>query len=106
MTAFHVIQECVWVKELLGEMGLTIALITLYMDSKCSICLAKNPRYHKRSEHIDIKFHWIRKKTMGGYPTVCLEHIETAFMDADIFTKALECQLFIKHAMSMKELEA
>ena len=60
IAAFHVIQECVWVKGVLGEMGLTIAPITLYMDSKSAICLAKNPLYHKRSKHIEIKFHWIR----------------------------------------------
>ena len=63
---------------------------------------------HKQSKHIDIKFHWIRQKTIGGYPTVRREHIVTAFMDADIFTKALEYELFIKHAMSvigLKELE-
>ena len=77
-------------------MGLIIAPITLYIDSKSAICLAKNPLYHTRSKHIDIKFHWIREKRMGGYPTVCLQHIGTAFMDVDIFTKALEYELFIK----------
>ena len=86
-------------------MGLTIAPITFNMKSKSAICLAKNPLYHKRSKHIDIKFHWIRETKMGRYPTVRLEHIGTAFMDADIFTKALEYELFIKHAMSVIELK-
>ena len=92
----------------LSELGLTIAPITLYIDSKGAICLAKNPLYHKRSKHIDIKFHWIREKAMGDYPTVRLEHIGSAFMDANIFTKALEYELFIKHAKSvigLKELD-
>ena len=43
-------------------MGFTVDLITLYMDSKSAICLAKNPIYHKRNKHIDIKYHWIREK--------------------------------------------
>ena len=52
-------------KGVLGEMGLFVDPITLYMDSKSAICLAKNPLYHKRSKHIDIKFHWIREKVLG-----------------------------------------
>ena len=99
MAAFHAIQECVWVKGVLGEIGLFIDPITLYMDSKSAICLAKNPLYHKRSKHIDIKFHWIREKVLGDNAIVHLEHIGTDRMDADIFTKALEYPIFIGHAI-------
>ena len=101
MAAFHFIQECLWVKGVFGEMGLAVDPITLYMDSKSAIRLAKNLQYHKRSNHIDIKYHWIREKTIGGYPIVRLEHIGTEYMDADIFTKGLEYILFIKHAASV-----
>ena len=31
--------------------------ITLHMDAKSAIALAKNPMHHKRSKHIDIKYH-------------------------------------------------
>ena len=58
-------------------MGLFVDPITLYMDSKSAICLAKNPLYHKRSKHIDIKFHWIREKVLGDNIVVHLEHIGT-----------------------------
>ena len=95
MAAFHVIQECVWVKGVLGEMGLTVDPIMLYMENRSAICLTKNSQYHKRSKHIDIKYHWIREKTIGGYP------IGTEYMDADKFTKVLEYILFIKHAASV-----
>jgi len=101
MAAFHAIQECVWVKGVLGEMGLFVDPITLYMDSKSAICLAKNPLYHKRSKHIDIKFHWIREKVLGDNIVVHLEHIGTDRMDADIFTKALEYETFLRHAIKV-----
>ena len=91
-------RKCVFVKGVLDEMGLTVDTITLYMDSKSTICLAQNPLYHKRSKLIDIKYHWTREKTMGGYPIVRLKHNGTEYMDANIFTKALEYILFIKHA--------
>ena len=90
-----------WGKGVLGEIGLEIDPITLFMDSKSAICLAKNPLYHKRSKHIDIKFHWIREKVLGDNPVVILEHISTDRMDADIFVKALEYPIFIGHAITV-----
>ena len=44
---FHVVQEYMCVKGVLGEMCLTVNSITLYMDIKSAICLVKNPLYHK-----------------------------------------------------------
>ena len=86
-------------------MGLTVDPVTLYMDSKSAICLTNNLIYHKRSKHIDIKYHWIREKIMGGYPIVRLKHIGTENMDADNFTKALDYIFFIKHAISVIRLK-
>ena len=57
MVVFHIIQESVGVKGVLGEISLTIDPITLYMGSKSVICLAKNILCHNRSKHIDIKYH-------------------------------------------------
>ena len=88
VAAFHVIQECVWVKGVLSEMSLTVDPITLYMDSKSEIYLKQNQLDHKHSKHI--KDHWIREQTMGGYPKVRPEHMGTEYMDADNFTKSLE----------------
>ena len=47
MAAFNAIQECVWVKGVMDEIGLALDRpITLFMDSKSAICLANNPIYH------------------------------------------------------------
>ena len=60
MAAFNTIQECLWVKGVIDEIGFDLdGPITLLMDSKSAICLANNTMYHKRSKHIDIKYHWI-----------------------------------------------
>ena len=42
---------------------------------------------------------------MGSYPIIRLKHISTEYIDGDIFTKALEYVLFIKHAGSMVGLK-
>ena len=55
----------------------------LKVDSKSALALAKNPVFHERSEHIHIKYHFIRD---------CLEdgsHIATTDQLADILTKSL-----------------
>ena len=50
MAAFGAIQELIWIKGVLGELEFNyIDPITLYMDSKSVISLAKNPKHHKRS---------------------------------------------------------
>ena len=60
--------------------------ITLLMDAKSAIASAKNPMHHKRSKHIDIKYHWLR------------EHTYESGMVADMMTKALGFDLHARHA--------
>ena len=97
MAAFSAIQECVWIKGVLDEIGLPLDRpITLFMDSKSALCLANNPMYHKRSKHIDIKYHWIREK-VGEDGVVYLIHVRTEDMVADVLTKALAAEPFNRH---------
>jgi hypothetical protein len=50
MSAFGAIQELIWIKGVLSEIGIQLVdPITLHMDAKSAIALAKNPMHHKRS---------------------------------------------------------
>ena len=54
MAAFGDIQELIWLKGVLSEIGIHLVdPITLNMDAKSAIALEKNPMHHKRSKHID-----------------------------------------------------
>ena len=98
MAAFGAIQELIWLKRVLSEMGIHLVdPITLNMDAKSAIALAKKPIHHKRSKHIDIKYHWLREHTYEG-GTIHLEHYVTEDMVADVMTKALPFDLHSKHA--------
>jgi hypothetical protein len=98
MSAFAAIQELIWLKGVLKEIGILIDdPITLNMDAKSAIALAKNPMHHKRSKHIDIKYHWLREHTYED-GTIHLEHCVTEDMVADLMTKALAGDLHTKHA--------
>ena len=71
--------------------------ITLLMDAKSAIALAKNPMHHKRSKHIDVKYHWLREHTYES-GTVNLEHCSIVDMVADMMTKPLGFDLHERHA--------
>lgn len=105
MAAFGSIQELIWIKGVLGELGFAyVDPITLYMDSKSAISLAKNPTHHKRSKHIDIKYHWLREHTYEE-GTIHLEHCGTEEMVADVLTKALAFESHLKHAVNITGFE-
>ena len=57
------------------------------MDSKSAIELSKNPVYHERSKHIDIRYHYIRECVTDGIAEV--DHVSTDRQLADILTKPL-----------------
>jgi hypothetical protein len=100
MAAFGAIQELIWTKGVLDELGfIYVGPMILHMDSMSAIALAKNPTHHKRSKHIDIKYHWLREHTYES-ETVELVHCATGDMVADVMTKALDGPLHEKHAMN------
>ena len=94
MAAFGAIQELIWLKGVLSEIGIPLDdPITLHMDAKSAIALAKNPMHHKRNKHIDIKYHWLREKIAEG--VVNLVYVRSEDQLADIFTKGLAYPRFM-----------
>ena len=57
------------------------------VDNQPVIALAKNPVLHNRSEHIDVKFHFLRDCIDGGQ--IVIEFIETDWQLEDVLTKLL-----------------
>ena len=97
MAAFFAVQEVVWLKGVLSEMDLGYGQpVPLLIDNQSAIRLAKNPMYHKRSKHIEIKWHWLREK-VGEQNLVELVYVRSADNTADIFTKALGIELHTVH---------
>jgi len=37
----------------------------LFVDNQSTVKLIKNPEFHKRTKHIDIKYHFIREKVVN-----------------------------------------
>lgn len=66
--------------------------MTLYIDNKSAIDLAKNPVFHGRSKHIDIRYHLIRECVEKG--EIIVKHISSEHERADSLTKALAAAKF------------
>ena len=51
------------------------------------MALSKNPKYHSRTKHIEVQYHYIRECVDKGL--IELEHVPTGEMQADMLTKGL-----------------
>jgi len=86
-------QECVWMRRLNTELGNPPqGPTTILEDNQSSIAMARNPQYHGRVKHIDIKHHFVREQVSSG--TIELKYCPTNEMLADMLTKGLAQQQF------------
>ncbi|KAM3273113.1 hypothetical protein ACQJBY_042857 [Aegilops geniculata] len=80
--------QAIWLSRLMRDLLKEEAgATTILIDNKSAIQLCKNPVFHDRSKHIDVRFHFIRKCVEEG--KIRVEHIATGDQLADIFTKSL-----------------
>jgi len=61
--------------------------------------MVKNPQFHQRSKHIDIRYHWIRDEIIKN--TIDLESCRDPDQAADILTKALPKPKHQRHVVDM-----
>ena len=86
---FHAVSEGIFLRQLLSEFQqLPPQTVLIYGDNLGSITLAKHPAYHRKSRHINIKFHFIRKYVANK--SVALAYIPSKQNLADMATKALK----------------
>ncbi|TYK21888.1 hypothetical protein E5676_scaffold494G00240 [Cucumis melo var. makuwa] len=84
--------QLLWMKQMLDEYGITQSSMFLYCDNLSAISISKNPVQHSRTKHIDIRHHFIRELVEANI--ISLEHVQSAFQLADIFTKPLDVATF------------
>lgn len=57
--------------------------------------IIRNGQFNRRSKHIDVRFHFINEKVKGGL--IKIEYQCSENMTADILTKVLNNNKFLKH---------
>jgi hypothetical protein len=80
--------QAIWMARLLEELGMEIGKpIKVYCDNQSTISMTKNPVFHNRTKHIDIRHHFIRELVQQEF--LFFEFCKSEDQLADIFTKAL-----------------
>jgi len=81
-------QEALWLRQLLTDIGEHCTQpMTIMEDNQGAIAMTKNPIGHRRTKHIDIKYHFVREQVQRG--TLQIKYCCSKEMLADLFTKPL-----------------
>lgn len=88
MAATEISKELLWLKKLVGDLGIHEDLKTLLINCDNQSCakLIKNPGLHKRSKRIDIRHHFMRDLAEDG--VMKFIYCSANEMIADMLTKA------------------
>jgi hypothetical protein len=100
IAAAHATKELVWLRRLLSELGQNQTHPTpLHIDNQSAMAIAKNPKFHDRTKHIEVRYHFLRQKVEEG--ELALEYVPTGCQVADVLTKGLVRE---KHEGFAKEM--
>ncbi|GJR20718.1 putative RNA-directed DNA polymerase [Tanacetum coccineum] len=87
MAATEACKELLWLKRFLQELGFKQQRYAVLCDNQSAIHLAKNSMFHKRTKHIDIRYHWIRDAIEDGMFE--LNKVHTDDNASDMLTKVV-----------------
>ncbi|GLB45782.1 putative transposition, RNA-mediated [Lyophyllum shimeji] len=96
MAAFESAQEGIWLRALLKAIDHDVSHspTTIRCDNNSAINLSEDPLLHARVKHVDIKYHFLRERVQSG--EIAIKYTHTKQNVADIFTKALSRELFLR----------
>ena len=80
-------KDCRWIQQLLAELVTTEPKAFLYTDNEAALKLTKTQKFHRRSRHIEHKYHYIRQLVHNQQLTMV--GIAGKENPADILTKLL-----------------
>ena len=87
------------IKEVIDNLGIYcenlkfVSSSTVYEDNNGAIVVATSPRMTPSSKYIAVKYHWFRQHVGKEF---VIQKIESENQKADIFTKGLQGQIFVR----------
>ena len=85
--------------EVIGNLGIDsdnlkfVSSSTIYKDNNGAIVVATSPKMTNTPKHIAVKYHWFRQNVGKEF---VIWKIESENQKADIFTKGLQGQIFVR----------
>ena len=89
---------CIKLREAIAQKAEFNINNAIFSDSQSALHLSKNPVYHERTKHVDVRFHFIRDLIANH--TVKLLKVSTKDNPADMGTKVVTCNKF-RHCLDL-----
>ncbi|GKE57758.1 hypothetical protein Tco_1496943 [Tanacetum coccineum] len=92
IAASHCCGQVLWIQNHMLDYGYNFMQTKIHVDNESAICVVKNPFYHSKTKHIEIRHHFIR----DSYEKRLIEmvKINTDNNVADLLTKAFDVSGF------------
>ncbi|GKE26802.1 putative ribonuclease H-like domain-containing protein, partial [Tanacetum coccineum] len=84
--------QVLWIQNQLLDYGYNFMNTKIYIDNKSTICIVKNPVFHSKTKHIEIRHHFI--KDSNENKLIQMIKIHTNKNVADFLTKAFDVSRF------------
>ncbi|GKA77843.1 hypothetical protein Tco_0784380 [Tanacetum coccineum] len=80
--------QVLWIQNQMLDYGFNFINIKIYIDNESTICIIKNPVFHSKTKHIEIRHHFIR----DAYEKKLIRVLKIYTDDnvADLLTKAFD----------------
>ncbi|MCO5603495.1 hypothetical protein L7F22_057646 [Adiantum nelumboides] len=92
VVASNACKEAIWLTRLVGDLGIVGEVPLLHCDSQSAIQLARNPVFHAKMKHVDVRYHFIRDVLEDK--RLQLVKVHTDDNPADLLTKILSPEQF------------
>nr|GEU99737.1 hypothetical protein [Tanacetum cinerariifolium] len=102
ISACEASKEAIWMKNFIRDIGVVPTLqdpIEIFCDNESVVALTKEHKDHKKSKHIERKYHFVQSNVEKGH--VIVKHIQSKDNLTDPFTKALAKSRHKEHARNI-----
>ncbi|GKC60241.1 putative ribonuclease H-like domain-containing protein [Tanacetum coccineum] len=92
VAATNCCRHVLWIQNQMLDYGFNFMNTKIYIDNESTICIVKNPVFHSKTKHIEIRHHFIR----DSYEKKLIQviNIHTDHNVADLLTKAFNVSRF------------
>ncbi|GJY20397.1 putative ribonuclease H-like domain-containing protein [Tanacetum coccineum] len=85
-------RQVLWIRNQMLDYGYNFMNTKIFIDNESTICIVKNPVFHSKTKHIEIRHHFIRDS--NEKKLIQMIKIHTDQNVADLLTKAFDVGIF------------